>query len=234
MKISSFKTNLGDISLNLELNEEFDIINNNLGYLILSNSFKIEIIEFHDVKNWLDQLNKKEFDQFKVESTIGWIFKIHKLNNQNLILDFDCILNPNSPKVTSEPDTGEHLDSVWIDDEKNVVSIGTEDGEVMKRRAIENDWMPNRLKDNLGIVKIKSFLNTKYVEKSITDLLSFGLKTKVPQLFEGENIYFHYLIATDKLKKNEDYFDEYGIATNLAVDYTKSVLIKKLNLKDYF
>ncbi|WP_408034284.1 hypothetical protein [Tenacibaculum aestuarii] len=234
MRISNFLTNLGEISLNFQSDEEVKIITSELGYNLLSNSFKIEIIEFYDVKNWLDELKKEEFNQFKVEKTIGWIFKIHKLNDAKKTLSFDCILSPNNSKVTSEPDTGEHLDSVWIDDEKNVVSIGTEDGEIMKIRAKNNDWMPNRLKDNLGIVKSGFFLSKRYVEKSITKILPFGLKTEVPQLFKDENLYFHYLIATNKLKKNYDHPDEYSIATHLAVDYSKRILIEKLNLKDHF
>lgn len=81
MRISNFLTNLGEISLNLQSDEEVKIITSELGYNLLSNSFKIEIVEFYDIKNWLDELNKEEFNQFKVEKTIGWIFKIHKLND---------------------------------------------------------------------------------------------------------------------------------------------------------
>ncbi|WGH74626.1 hypothetical protein P8625_11055 [Tenacibaculum tangerinum] len=226
MKISNFLTNLGEISLRIKSDDEVKIITSELGYNILSSSFKIEIIKFYDVKNWLNKI--------EVEKTIGWIFKIHKLNDHKRALSFDCILSPNNSKVTSESDTGEHLDSVWINDEKYVVSIGTEDGEIMKIRAKNNDWMPYRFKDNLGIIKSESFFSKSYKEKSITKILPFGLETKIRQLFEGEKLYFHYLIATDKLKKSEDYIDEYSISTHLAVDYSKETLIEKLNLKDYF
>ena len=110
MRISKFLTNLGEISLNLQSDEEVKIITSELGYNLLSDSFKIEVFEFYDVKNWLEELSKEEFYQFKVEKTIGWIFKIHKLNDTKRTLSFDCLLNPSSSKITSEPDTGEPND----------------------------------------------------------------------------------------------------------------------------
>ncbi|WP_299626857.1 hypothetical protein [uncultured Tenacibaculum sp.] len=227
MKISNFKTQLGDISLNLHSNKDGEITNSESGYIFQSDSFRVEIIEFTEIKNWL-----KEVSEIEIQSSIGWIFRITKLNDNNETLNFDCSLERTSTEITSEPDTGENLQAIWIEDKKNVVSIGTEDGEMMRYRAEKNDWMPNRLKSELGIIKTGSFLNQKNQEKSFTKQLPFGFETKIPKLKKGEKLYFHYLVATNELKKSIDYPDEYDISTNFAVDYPKWTLIEKLNLKE--
>jgi hypothetical protein len=217
MKIKKFKTNLGEISLNSFSNEKAEIEITDFGYTYKSESYEIKIIEFNEIKDWL-----KDASGVKIEKSIGFIFQIIKLNNKKENLKFKCILENNDSKATSEPDTGEHLLAIWIDDNKNVVSIGTEDGEAMKYRAEENDWIPNRFKSELGIIKVWG----KYKEKSFTEIIDFGLETEIPYLKKGEKFYFHYLIATNELKKSIDYPDEFDISTNFAVDFPKRTLIE--------
>ncbi|MFD2561168.1 hypothetical protein [Aquimarina rubra] len=226
MRISNFKTQLGDIYVNLHSTKGGEITNSESGYIFKSDSFKIEIIEFTEIKNWL-----KEVSEIEIQSSIGWIFRITKLNENSETLNFDCSLVRTSTEITSEPDTGENLQAIWIKDKKNVVSIGTEDGEMMKYRAEKNDWMPNRFQSELGIIKT-GFFNQKYKEKSFTKQLPFGFETKIPKLKKGEKLYFHYLVAANELKKSIDYPNEDDISTNFAVDYPKWTLIEKLNIKE--
>ncbi len=225
IEIRSFKTKLGNVFLNLYSNEYGEIMNSDFGYIFHSESFQIEIIEFTEIKNWMKEINE-------IETSIGWIFRIAKLNESNEVLNFECHLKKNNKEIISESDTGECLQAIWIEDKKNVVSLGTEDGQMMRHRAEKNDWMPNRFKTKLGIVKTGSFLNRKYEEKSFTKQLPFGFETKIPKLKKGEKIYFHYLVATNELKKSIDYPDEDDISTNLAVGYPKWTLIDKLNIKE--
>ena len=139
-------------------------------------------------------------------------------------VSIQCSLNPEDEKITSEIDTGEHLDSLWIENEIEVVSIGTEDGEMMKYRAEKEDWMPMRFKNKLGYQSNSEF--------SFTSYLDFGLGTNLPQLENGEKIYFHYLVATNRKKKSEHNPNEDDISTNLAVDFPKWTLVERLKIKE--
>ena len=219
--IDSFSSKLGLINLTLTLNGEDIVVsldNVENRKILETNAHKIEVIAFQNIKNWLVDTD------FKIEDSKGWIIRITKLNDLQEALAFKCYMDKNSDKVVSEVDCGEHLHALWIENETNVVSIGTEDGEVMKARALKNDWMPNRFKDLLGY--------QKYQELSITDILDFGFKTNIPDLLEGERIYFHYLVATNTKKKSIEYPDEDDISTNIAVDYPKRVLIEKLKIEE--
>ena len=219
--IDSFSSDLGQINLTLSINGK-DIVASQEYVedrkILETNAHKIEVIAFQNIKNWLADTD------FKIKDSKGWIIRIIKLNDLQEALSFKCYMDEISDEVVSRVDCGEHLHAVWIEDETNVVSIGTEDGEVMKTRALKNDWMPNRFKDLLGY--------HKYQELSITDILDFGFQTNIPDLLEGERIYFHYLVATNARKKSNDYPDEDDISTNLAVDYPKRTLIDKLNIEE--
>jgi hypothetical protein len=105
------------------------------------------------------------------------------------------LLIPKDEKITSEIDTGESLDSLWIENETELVSIGTEYGEMMKYCAEKGDWMPIRLKEKLGYQRSSEF--------SFTSYLDFGLETNLPELDNGEKVYFHYLVATNRKKKSD-------------------------------
>jgi len=226
-KISTFTTNLGEINFTLHSNENLKFEKCDNRYICITKSFNIEIFEFSDIMEW-----QSEIAGFEIENSIGWIIRLIKTSNDKSDLKFQCVLSPKSKNVTSEPDTGESLLAVWIENETDVVSIGAEDGEMMRYRAEKNDWMPNRFKKELGYVHSGYFFNKRIEEKSFTELSDFGLKTEIPKLKNGEKFYFHYLVATNKLKKSKDYPDEYDISSNFAVDYPKWTLIKKLNIEE--
>ena len=225
-KISTFATNLGIINLTLNSNDNLQFKKLDNKFICKTKSFNIEIFEFSDITEWRSETG------FEIEASIGWIVRLIKTSNSKSNLEFQCNLTPKYSDITSEPDTGESLLALWIENETDVVSIGSEDGEMMKYRAEKNDWMPERFTNELGYVKSGYFFNKRIEEKSFTELSDFGLKTEIPKLKNGEKFYFHYLVATNKLKKSKEYpeSDSYDISTNLAVDYPKWTLIKKLNI----
>jgi hypothetical protein len=94
----------------------------------------------------------------------------------------------------------------------------------MKYRAKVNDWMPSRFQNVLGYQGNS--------ELSFTNYLDFGLNTTLPELRNGEKIYFHYLVATNKRKKSKYHPNEDDISTNYAVDFFKETIIEKLKIKE--
>jgi hypothetical protein len=216
--IDSFDTKLGKVYLNLYLDSNaiaFEIMKSNV---LDTKGHQIEIIPFNDVKDWV-----KETD-YPIEDFKGWIVRILKTNNLNESLSLICELSPDSDDLLSDVTTGEHLDSVWIGNKSEEISIGTEDGEMLRYRAEREDWMPERLKDELGYQSNS--------DPSFTSILKYGLKTNLPALKSGEKIYFHYLVASNQRKKSKEYPDEDDISTNFAVDFPKWTLMKRLNIKE--
>ena len=68
---------------------------------------------------------------------------------------------------------------------------------------------------------------------SFTEYLDFGFKTVIPELYTGEQIYFHYLSAINSIKPSLQYPDEQDVSTWYAVEQTKKFLEKELKIK-YF
>jgi hypothetical protein len=215
--IDSFETNLGKVDIVLTSHTNPRISKSDNSILIETIGHLIEIIEFDDIKKWIEVTNP-------VEKTIGWIVRVIKTNDLKEEISIECSLIPKDDSIISDVDSGEHLDSLWIEDKTEVVSIGTEDGEMMKYRSEKGDWMPIRFKDELGYQSNSEF--------SFTNYLDFGLETKLPELNSGEKIYFHYLVATNKKQKSKDYPNEDDISTNFAVDFPKWTLIEQLKIKE--
>jgi hypothetical protein len=133
----------------------------------------------------------------------GWLWRISKEKSANEKIELQC-------KRTDFPagielggyDCGEHLDAIAFNNNNWKLHIGTEDGEVLQQRALDDDWMPTRYSDELGFYH------------SFTSIESNGLITKVPELIEGERIHFHYITAYDKYRSDT-------ANTWLAVDESK-------------
>jgi hypothetical protein len=218
--IDNFETPLGCIKLEIDISALSDnviISGSNSRKLINSINHSIEIISFKDVKDWMRNTD------FPVEDTKGWIFRITKKSDSFEQLTIKCQLFSNDPHIISSPDSGEHLDAIWIENKTDFLSIGTEDGEILNHRATRNDFMPERYAKDLGY-QSEDFSFTKYSET--------GFETKVPPLMPDEKVYFHYLAATNPRKKSKEYPDEDDISTNLAVDFLKHTLIEKLGLDE--
>ena len=224
INIDTFETPLGvirlDISSTVNLNT-ITISQTNSMKLVDTPNHRIEVIPFSNIKGWMRNT------EFPVDDSKGWIFRITKKNSNVEQLTINCELVSNDPDISSTPDSGEHLDAIWIANKTHVLSIGTEDGEVLKYRASHDDLMPKRFETKLGYQSTNFFTNY-----SFTNYLDRGFETSVPELQTGEEIYFHYLAATNRRKKSKDYPTEDDISTNFAVDYSKRNLMEKLGLNE--
>ena len=145
---------------------------------------------------------------------MGWRWFIEKTSAsiEKLIL-FCTLINPKA-NIELDYSSGECLDAIEMRNQTHVLHIGTEDGYIMNVRAIHNDYMPLR------------FANLLDYDKTFTEYLYFGFKTTIPTLHNNEKIYFHYLIATNIIKRNLEYTSpqDIDISTWFAVDQSKTFL----------
>lgn len=203
-----FETRLGTIQTWVETEKD--------GIIQQQNEFKVTTIG-HSIS--LQPFDLKQVwapGTMEYESARGWRWFIHKTNDQKERLSIFCkLVNPSNDEewgITS----GEHLDAIEIENKTYHLHIGTEDGEMMHYRAEVSDWMPARFKAEVNFYK------------SFTEYIDFGFKTSVPELEEGEKIYFHFIIAINPIKPSKDYPNERDASTWFAVDQFKKYLDKKL------
>jgi hypothetical protein len=98
----------------------------------------IEMYSFPLQTDWLAEAD------MSVESSKGWVWRITKINDLKESLKLKtCLLNPQEG-VACTTQSGEFLDALCIENPTEQISIGTEDNEVLRLRARENDWMPSR------------------------------------------------------------------------------------------
>ncbi len=155
-------------------------------------------------------------ETMEYETAKGWRWFIEKTNNQKEKLTIFCkLINP-SADTEFGGNPGEHLEAIEIENKIYQLHIGTEDGEIMQYRAEVNEWMPERFKGEIGFYK------------SFTVYVDFGFKTNIPNLIEGEKIYFHFITATNSIKPSKDHPNERDISTWFAVDHTKKWLDERL------
>jgi hypothetical protein len=178
----------------------------------------IEMYSFGLATDWLTDAD------MSVEGSRGWVWMITKINPLKERLKIETKLMEPAPDVVSEPQSGEFLDAVVIENENEQLTIGTEDNEIMQVRAAENDWMPERLNKTLKLWEPGQVLFTNYSK--------FGFDTQVPDLLENEKVYFHFLCAFNSRKKSIDYPGEDDISTWYAVDQPKKNILKWLGIKE--
>ncbi len=201
----SFKTNLGEIELTLTSESEFQyVISDNLK--AENENYRIKII-------FLD-LNKKIIGK-QVEISRGWRIFIEKKSNHTENLKIFCKLLNNNPEMNWDYASGENLDSVVIENDTEILHIGTEDGDAMKFRAENDDWFPVRLKNEISL------------EKPITNYIDFGFESRIPDLAINEQFYLHFLISTAKSDKS----DKENISTWIEVDRSKKELDEIENIR---
>lgn len=217
---NNFETKLGTIETWIENNlDDSNTINKN--NLLNTASHKI-ILQSFQLPNEF-QSNSYSPPK-KVESLIGWRWFVEKINDADEQLSIFCqLINPQAD-VSCNPDSGEALDAVEIENKTYHLHIGTEDSEILRFRANFNDLMPKRFENLLGLRCDENSCS----EYSFTEYIDFGFKTNIPKLLKGENIYFHFLVATNPIKpslENSKYSD---VLTWLAVDHSKKYLDKYL------
>ncbi|MGJ8684126.1 MAG: hypothetical protein ACSHWW_05865 [Nonlabens sp.] len=213
----TFKTELGDFNFNFLTDTivEKEISENHT--IFKTDAHQIELFKFDNFQTLMK-------NDLKIDDSYGWIVRITKTSSIEEKLLIRCCLELNDENVFWDYDSGECLDALRFYNNSHVVSIGTEDGEMMKSRSVQNDWMPRRFEKILGFQNNQETSFTKYKDN--------GFETEVPRLFDKEKIYFHYLVATKSLKVNEEFANEVDISTHLAIDIPKRVLIEKLEIVD--
>jgi len=203
LKESIFETPLGKVTCGIETSEGSCDIKGETSYehgrsqTIVTHSHSIEFITF--------KLRLPLYNGELVADSMGWLWRISKYSSLDESIQLHCLLNDYNDDTEFGSSPGEHLDSVEINDKNWVLHIGTEDGEIMHLRALHEDGMPLRFKDDLSF------------HISFHKLLRNGFTTAIPKLNQGENIHFHYLSAFDK--RNSE-----SVNTWLAVDSFKREL----------
>jgi len=177
--------------------------------VIKTNSHLCELVEIKLSNDWVPK-------GMSFEESKGWLWKIRKIGPAEEKLKLRCVLNPDV-EVSSSPDTGENLDSIEIEGKSKVLHIGTEDPEALYYRAEKSDCMPNRLVNES---------ETRYA-LIYTNYLEYGFETEIPELFENETIYFHYLYAINSIKQSSAHPDELDISTWFAVEQRKDFLMRE-------
>ena len=217
MNVDRFITPLGTVELDILFKGNNESKSSEHSRIINTQNFMIEIIQFNDIKNWRAQTI------FPIQDSRGWIIRINKITDDNEGLVITCKLNTEDVDIKSFPDSGEHLDAIWIENKTHFLSIGTEDADVLRSRAEVKDYMPFRFANQLG---------NWLPHNSFTEYLNLGFKTTLPNLEKNERLYLHFLVAINPRKKSVEYPDDDDISTNFAVDYQKRVLIEKLRIKE--
>ena len=213
---SKFRCELGIIISSLE-SDNFIHPNISKSGNIMTIETKAHIVELIELKlknNWIP--NGMSF-----ENSNGWIWKIKKNKNIEETISINCNLIEPTDNLNSGYDTGEYLDALEIENGVKVLHIGTEDSECLYERAKKSNMMPNRL--------IKDIKGDPTLPFYFTEYLDFGFRTKIPKLFVGENIYFHYLVAINTIKPSSEYPEEQDDSTWFAVDQSKEFLDKELS-----
>lgn len=203
-----FKTELGTICNWIETDDSTSILLQD-DYRVVTKGHEIVVQPFDLTGIWKSEI-------WQIETSKGWRWFIQKTGKQKEQLTIYCKLVPSTSDIKYDPDSGEHLDAIEIENNTHHLNIGTEDGEVMHYRAIISDWMPKRFENKVGLFN------------SFTEYTDFGFKTVVPDLVESEKIYFHFIVATDLVRPSKEFPDERDISTWYAVDKSKLFLDEKL------
>jgi hypothetical protein len=203
----TFETNLGEIELSIK--SEYAIQYSD------KDNLKVET-ENHKIEVLIIDLKELEFtEDMKIENSKGWRIYIEKKSEKSEKLYVTCKLLNRTSENTWCYNSGENLDAVEIENRKELLHIGTEDGELMKCRAENNDWFPIRLKNEISL------------EKPISKYIDFGFESIIPNLEINEKLYLHFLVATGKKTEKND---NENMSTWIAVDKSKKEL-DELNRK---
>jgi hypothetical protein len=178
----NLETKLGEIRLCIEsdLNESFECKDD----IIKTSNYLIQIKKLPSVENLFST-------NLNIESSKAWRIYITKRSDFSENLKIYCKLKNSTRDIQSYHDSGERLDAIGIEDNENILHIGTEDGEAMQNRSNVSDWFPSRFKKVVSI------------ENSFTKYSDLGFETCVPYLENGEKIYFHYIVATNSKNRNK-------------------------------
>lgn len=187
----------------ISLNADIRSYDNGESETFITSGHKIEMIKF--------KLKMPLYNHKTIADSCGQIFRIEKINDIQESIGTFCLLNSFSADIEFDMASGEHLDAIQANKEDWTLHIGTEDGEILNSRAAKGDWFPPRLR------------NKDNPQKTISIMRKNGFSSKVPDLYQGEKMYLHYLTAFDNS-------DERKINTWLAVDQNKKNLEQWIGL----
>lgn len=165
---------------------------------------RIEVIEFQ-VKQPLENGGT-------VAGSLGWIWKMKKINNKQEHLETFCLLQNPAEEVEFDYDGGEWVDAMEAVSKDWRLHIGTEDAVHLENRARDDDEFPKRLKREGDF--ISSLIKVQENKVSI----------KVPPLLKNEILYLQYITAYDKR-------DDNNFNTWETIDQYKHNLEKWIGLK---
>ncbi|WP_460675875.1 hypothetical protein [Hymenobacter coalescens] len=151
----------------------------------------------------------------QVSGVTAWAFYVQKLNAVPEQLTCSLGLVAPTPAVETGADTGQWLTAIELANDTHQVHIGALDEDWFASRAEADLWIPQRLASALGSYQL-----------IITTIEETGLRTQVPQLREGEQFYFHYILAESPRHKSTEYPDEWDISTWYAVEQSREQLEK--------
>lgn len=220
---NDFKTPLGTVQSIIKTDLLAPITNPN-NFEALTSGHRIILETFELDNDWLP-------NKMNIETSYGWRWFIEKTNSTKENLFLYCNLKEPVPELNWGIDTGERLDALYIQNQNKILHIGTEDTDSHQERAFNGDWMPKRFEERLTMRRPKKWLQRFYGNYWIwnfVECIDFGFKIYIPDLYKGEKIYFHYLIATNTIKRSEINPDEEDISTWYAVGQSKYFLDNKL------
>lgn len=210
LMIKQFKTPIGIVICGLiSDNSEISLIKqhnyiNGFSETYQTISCQIELIEF--------KINLPLINGDSLTDSNGWIWRIIKTNNDLEHIRLYCRLVDSVDNVDYDIATGEHLDAIEVSNNDWIITIGTEDCDVLQSRALINDWFPKRI---LNILNDNQFL---------TQLEKNGISTVIPDLINGEKIHIQYIAAFDQKQHDK-------VNTWIAVDQYIRELEKWIGLE---
>ena len=202
--IKQFETPLGTFRTWLE---------SSIGNLSGVESNALSLYAAHDVTLRFAEIQNEWLPEgFNIESSVIWRWYIEKTKDLDEVLTIHCRLIEKGSDVYCGGSSGQYIQAYELHSKTHHGYIGTEDGELMRYRAEQNDWMPNRFKEKLSD------------EYSFVEHVECGFKVNVPKLLVGEKIYFHFLIAVDKIRLSDAIANELDESTWLAITFQKPTL----------
>lgn len=200
---SGIQLPLGDLFFDCEIQNSsiwnlkpFSIEKINPKAVLFSWHFESSVIEMLKL-----EFSPKLPSDLGVDGSYCVVWRIVSLKDIREPIFFSCKLLSN---LEGSPESGEALECQTFENESFKLSIGTEDKEAFIQRAISQNLLPIRFRNDL--------LNVKY--------LPDGMKITLPSLLNGESAQFHFIVSWSS-KKNPE------VSTWYAVDQSPHKLLEE-------
>ncbi|KNY25922.1 hypothetical protein [Pseudobacteroides cellulosolvens] len=135
-------------------------------------------------------------DNMHVEGCRAAIYRI-LLHDKELACEFSANWCSDYLWTDGGPDSGEHLEAQTCENDYYVVSIGTQDGEMLHSRAMNNEMMP-------------AILNSSVDPLALVECSSTGLLVPIERVFLNQVCQVHFVVAWTP-KKPDDVSTWYAV-----------------------